>query len=420
MPKHIFADAAQFQGYTCAQMRAHYNFPAHLDGTGQTIGIAEWSSGYAQNDLDAFCSLQGLPRCVPQYIVIDGGQNTPDAECTLDIEIAHGMAPGAKIRLYEAPSGPNYQTFWEQVLALLTYVLHDPARPSVLSISYGDGERDWTQQQVEAADALIGQLVAAGTTVLISSGDQGALGLHNIYADPNHTPNADAPAVSSHAVAVGGTTVPQGAPEGAWNRPGWGATGGGVSVYLPKPGYQNAVNHYGGRGIPDFSLLADPQTGWQIVFQAQVQPIGGTSASAPAAAALIACVNEARAQMNLGPVGDILSAIYEHTEVFRPVTTGDNSFMGVQGYAATAPWSPCCGLGVPDAAKFVALFLPEEVVPVTQPTQIPVFVDGKEQSFQALLQDGYAYCPIVDTAKALGFTATRDLQGVYITTPKAP
>lgn len=423
MARHIFADAAQpFTGYTCAQMRAHYNFPSNLTGKGRVIGVAEWASGYSQSDLDAFCKLQGLPPCTPQYVVIDGGQNNPDAECTLDIEIAHGMAPDATIRVYEAPSGPNYQTFWDQVIATLTHISTEASPPDALDISYGDAEANWTKAQVQAVDALIAQMVARGCTVLPASGDQGALGMHDVYADPTGQPNADAPASCPHAASIGGTTIPTGGgPESAWNDSGMGATGGGISTYFPKPGYQSAVNTYTGRGVPDFSVLADPATGWQIVFRGQVQVIGGTSAAAPAAAALIACVNEARADVGLGPVGDILPTIYAHPEAFVPVTTGDNSFMGVEGYKAAAPWSPCCGLGVPDAAKFVALFVPG-AAPASAHATILIYVNGTEAPAEVVvyltLKPGFALVPIDDLSKLLGFQATRDLQGVYITAPK--
>ena len=424
MARHIFADAAQrFTGYTCAEMRAHYNFPSHLTGKGRVIGVAEWSSGYSQSDLDAFCKLQGLPPCTPQYVVIDGGQNDPDAECTLDIEIAHGMAPDATIRVYEAPSGPDYQTFWDQVIATLRHISTEPSPPDALDISYGDAEANWTKAQVQAVDALIAQVVARGCTVLPASGDQGALGMHDIFADPQGQRNTDAPASCPHAASIGGTSVPPGGgPESAWNDTLIGATGGGISSYFSRPDYQSAVNTYPGRGVPDFSMLADPETGWQIVFQGRVQVIGGTSASAPAAAALIACVNEARAAAGLGPIGDILPTIYAHAEAFVPVTTGDNSFMGVEGYKAAAPWSPCCGLGTPDAAKFVALFL-AQAAPASTPATIPIYVDGVEAPAEVVayltLKPGLALVPIDDLSKLLGFTAALDPKGVYISVPKA-
>lgn len=414
--------SADFLGYTCAKMRAHYRFPANFDGTGQTIGIAEWSSGYSQSDLDLFSQREGLPRCVPQYITIDGGQNKPDAECTLDIEIAHGMAPGATIRVYEAPAGADYATFWAQVIALLRYVLAEKDRPSVLSISYGDAESDWSKADVQTVADLIAQLTAAGTTVFVASGDQGAMGMHNVYADPTHTPNADAPATSPAAVSVGGTTLPLGgSAEAAWKESGMGATGGGFSRYHTRPGYQDAVSTNAMRGVPDFSMLADPVTGWQIVFNGQVMPIGGTSAACPAAAALFACIKQARASVGLPDVGDLLPTLYAHLEAFVPVTQGDNSFMGVQGYAAAAPWSACCGLGVPNGEALLAVFAPgaattTTIAPTapTTPTTIPVYINGVKQTFSALLRDGMAYVPALLTAKALGVPATRNLSGVYI------
>lgn len=374
MGKHIFADAAAqpFTGYTCAQMRAHYGYPDGLDGDGQVIGLAEWSNGYSRDDFLGFCKDQGLPVCAVDWVQIDGGQNTPGAECTLDIEVAHGMAPGATIRVYEAPSGPNYETFWHEVTALLQHVAEEPSPPGVLSISYGDAERDWTKEQVLAVDALTQKIVARGCTVIVASGDQGAMGTHNPQSPLAKERNADAPAVCASAVGVGGTQIPlNGAPERAWNTSGFGATGGGYSVYVEEPDWQKAVNGTGQRGVPDLSMLADPSTGWRIFFNGQPMVIGGTSASAPAFAALIACANQARAKLGLGPVGNILPIIYGHREAFQPVYIGDNSFMGVTGYHAGAPWSACCGLGIPKAAELIALLAPQSVAPAPSPKPAP-------------------------------------------------
>ena len=79
--------------------------------------------------------------------------------------------------------------------------------------------------------------------------------------------------------------------------------------------------------------------------------IGGTSASAPFWAALIAIGN----QMAGRPLGFIYPALYKigtsekaKTD-FRDITSGNNSWAGVPGYNAAPGWDPVTGFGSPIA-----------------------------------------------------------------------
>lgn len=405
-------------GFTPQDLWSAYNFPAGFDGTGTTIGLAEWGSGYSQADVDTFCAQMGLPSCEVEYVAVDGGTNDGgtsggDMECTLDIEVAHGAAPGAKIRVYEAPSGPDYATFGQQVTALLRYVLADPQRPDVLSISYGDAEADWSAAEAQQWESLIAQLVAAGTLVFVASGDQGSYGTH---AYPEALiQRADAPATCPSAIAVGGTRlVLSPRSEVVWDESGMGATGGGFSSVFARPAYQDGVNQHAMRGIPDLSAVADPFTGYAVVFEGQPQVVGGTSASCPLIAGLFARILQARKAIGVLSISNLHATLYQHPECFRPITQGNNGFLGVPGFPAGAPWSAACGLGVPDGEKLLALLAPAPSA-ATVPDKVPVFIDGTQQTFDALLQDGMAYVPAVLTAEAFGATATRDLKGVYIT-----
>jgi kumamolisin len=80
--------------------------------------------------------------------------------------------------------------------------------------------------------------------------------------------------------------------------------------------------------------------------------VGGTSAVAPLYAGLIAQLNQALGR----PVGALLPALYgipaaDRANVFRDITTGNNSVPASQfgpataGYSATAGWDACTGLG---------------------------------------------------------------------------
>jgi hypothetical protein len=120
------------------EVGAYYNYPAHLTGEGQCIGILEFGGGFSQADLDTYFKGINLPSPQVEAISVDGVSNQPgadpdiDGEVMLDIEVASALAPGAKIAVYFAP-------FTEQGwVDAVSAAVHDTARrPSVLSISWG-------------------------------------------------------------------------------------------------------------------------------------------------------------------------------------------------------------------------------------------------------------------------------------------
>jgi len=104
-PRLPVQEGAPFQGYPPDALLAAYGFPEGYDGSGVTIGIAEWSSGYNPADIQDFCQTFGLPPCDIEFVSVDGSENDDgaspdDEEATLDIEWAHAEAPGSKKRLY--------------------------------------------------------------------------------------------------------------------------------------------------------------------------------------------------------------------------------------------------------------------------------------------------------------------------------
>jgi kumamolisin len=79
---------------------------------------------------------------------------------------------------------------------------------------------------------------------------------------------------------------------------GGGSTGGGVSEVFSRPAWQNVQikslngDLFDGRVVPDIAALAGPPF-YDLVFLGKDAPNGGTSASAPLCAALIARLNAA-------------------------------------------------------------------------------------------------------------------------------
>jgi kumamolisin len=141
-----------------------------------------------------------------------------------------------------------------------------------------------------------------------------------------------------------------------------GASGGGVSVKFPPPGYQSTVSMpksprgTAGRGVPDVAGNADPATGYRVVINQVWTTIGGTSAVAPLWAGLVALLNQHLAATGRPNLGLLNPTLYAHPEVFRDITTGNNDIDGtLKKYSANRGWDPCTGLGSPIGSKLLAL-----------------------------------------------------------------
>ena len=107
----------------------------------------------------------------------------------------------------------------------------------------------------------------------------------------------------------------------------------------------------GWRGVPDVAGNADPDTGYQIMADGQMQVVGGTSAVAPLWAALIARLAQATGK-RFGLIQPALYAgVKPGTDVqgFNDVVSGNNG-----AYSAGPGWDACTGLGSPDGPILLA------------------------------------------------------------------
>jgi kumamolisin len=339
------------ESFTPPQIAALYDFPSGVDGAGETIAIVELGGGYSASDLTTYCSQ--LRVAVPQVEVVgvDGATSTPgdqdaDTEVMLDIEVAGTVAPGARIVAYFAPN--TDQGFIDAV----STAVHDTTYvPSVISISWGDAESNWTSQAMTALDNACAAAAAMGVTVCVASGDGGS---SDGVSDGE--PHADFPASSPHALGCGGTTIT--AANGAIaSEVAWSDSGGGVSDVFALPSWQASAkvpapsNPSGGRGVPDVCADADPNSGYNVLVDGSSIVVGGTSAVAPLWAGLIALMNQ-----QLGTsVGFINAKIYDLAGY--PSTPGpiDDITSGSNGaYSAGVGWDPVTGLGRPDGERLEA------------------------------------------------------------------
>jgi kumamolisin len=352
------ARSAQAAGtFTPVQIAKLYDFPAHSDGTGQSIAIIELGGGFRSRDVQHYFKTT-LNMHVPKVVAIsvDGGHNKPtgdpngpDGEVMLDIEVAGAVAPKSTLAVYFAPN--TDKGFYDAIAA----AIHDTRyNPSVISISWGGPESSWSQQSLTEYNTLLEDAATLGITVCVASGDNGST--EGVTDGLQHV---DFPASSPYSLACGGTNLTsansQYGNEVVWNEMAnnEGSTGGGVSDFFAKPAYQAdapnlnvpaSVNpgNFVGRGVPDVSGDADPVTGYDVYVDGQASVIGGTSAVAPLWAGLAACINQLLGKR----VGALTSLIYSQVATspgtFHDITKGNNG-----AFAAGPGWDACTGWGSP-------------------------------------------------------------------------
>jgi phospholipase C len=370
-----FQNAEVMPGYLPNQVAAFYGFPSSVAGSGQCIALIELGGGFTTSDTQT--AFQAMKLTPPQVIAIsiDGGTNKPtpddgaDGEVALDIQVAGGAAPGAKIAVYFAPN--TDAGFVDAVTA----AAHDSTNsPSVISISWGSAEANWTPQAMQTMTNALQDAASVNVSVFVAAGD-------NLATDgmTDGKAHVDFPASSPWAIGCGGTNITVSGDaitsETVWND-GNSGTGGGISDVYPVPEFQSgaglppSVNDgHAGRGVPDVAGDAAPGTGYTIVVSGQMGVVGGTSAVAPLWAGLTALINQGATK----PVGFFLPTLYANSDLLRQVTQGDNKPTGSSiGYAAGPGWNGCTGLGVPRGqALFETLTQAASSAPSPAPAPAP-------------------------------------------------
>lgn len=376
--------------YNPLQYRKAYNldplYKAGVTGKGRTIVIVDsFGSPTIQHDLDVYSKQFGMAS-TPVKVVKWGNVPAWDpkntdmtgwaGETTLDVEMAHAIAPDAKIVLVEtAVAETEGVTGLPEMMDAEKFMI-DHGVGDVITQSFGATENTFPgfdKGDFSSIKNLRYAFKAAerkNVTVLASSGDGGATdntadGKGYYKERVNSWPSSD-PLVTS----VGGTQLhlndkgERTAPESVYNDNG--AGGGGQSHVFDRPDFQDGVADVVGdrRGTPDISMAAavnggawvyssyDPAaTGWDVS--------GGTSESSPLFSGIVALADQA-AGHRLGNIHDALYTLYDRALDGRPgtgivdVNDGtDNSYQGVVGYKAVDGFDMATGVGTVDAARFV-------------------------------------------------------------------
>ncbi|HEX3779857.1 MAG TPA: S53 family peptidase [Pseudonocardiaceae bacterium] len=361
--------------YTPAQLRDAYDLnPLYrygITGAGRTIVLVDpYGSPTIQHDLNVFDKQFGLPDTtvqvfawgkIPPFDPTDDDMVGSAEESTLDVEVAHAIAPGAKIVLAETAVDQTEGLVGMPELMGAINALVDAHDGDVMSMSWGTREEyfpGYAQGDYSSLESLryaFKNAVAHVVTLTASSGDGG--GFPNVGG---FWPSSD-PLVT----AVGGTHIDL-ADNGSRTKPdsAWLDSGGYRSTVFGRPAFQNPVRSVAGtqRVTPDVSLDADPnggmwvyssfppanQTGWWLG--------GGTSQSAPMFAAIVALADQA-ARHRFGQIDNELYQLYaQHAKGIVDVTVGDTAdpSEGSTGFPATPGYDQATGVGTIDAAKFVA------------------------------------------------------------------
>jgi subtilase family serine protease len=298
---------------TVVDLAARYNvnplYAQGITGHGRTIGIVTLAS-FTPSDAFAYWSSLNLNVDPNRLTVvnIDGGPGpasdfSGSEETTLDVEQSGGVAPGAKIIVYQAPN--TSQGFVDAFAAAIQGNNADS-----ISVSWGRWEGfdgivtdPFSGQVGSEAQAMHELFVVAalqGQSMFAAAGDSGAFDLSRGFFGPprfNFPLSVDYPAADTAITAAGGTTLPvtlnlatsKGTfsitvpTERVW---GWdyfnplceafhldiitcgffsGGTGGGVSVFSPLPFYQLAT-----AGVqtsqPGQALIEEDTTPTQTLF----------------------------------------------------------------------------------------------------------------------------------------------------------
>jgi subtilase family serine protease len=173
------------------------------DGATQTKSDADWLTFRKTTGLNvythaAFQQIQPQPASGSADCA-DPGINGDEGEATLDAEWASAAAPDAHILM---ASCADTLTFGG--LIALENLLNGPNPAPVVSISYGECETRSGAAANAAFNTTYQQAVAEGTTVFVSSGDQGAA-VCDRAAFARHGIGANGWGGSVYNVSVGGT-----------------------------------------------------------------------------------------------------------------------------------------------------------------------------------------------------------------------
>jgi uncharacterized protein (TIGR03437 family) len=415
-----------------------------INGTGQSIaiaGVSDLEKDFA--DIRQFRSTFKLPASDPTVVLYgqDPGLNSAVIEADADIEWSGATAPAANI-IYVNSTSP---------FASATYAVDQNFAP-VINLSFGFCEPE-NYALALLTQAIVQQANSQGITFVASSGDAGAAGCDAWFHEPIATNGLAValPASVPEVTAVGGTEFNEGTvqvywnpanaadgssaityiPEVAWNdslsSKVISASGGGASIFFPKPIWQTGpgVPADGSRDVPDVSMPASAaHDGYRLCSLNSCLTVGGTSLASPVFAGMLALVNQSLisrgflTQPGLGNINPMLYRLGQGAgNVFHDITDGDNKVpcligtpactSGSFGYSAGPGYDQVTGLGSVDASNLVNGWIQGGVALITaQPSSTSITMNQSVQIVVTLTALGGNLIPGGTVTANLANTAT--------------
>jgi len=389
--------------YTPQQLQVAYGVKPLLDrgidGRGETVIFPELAEAKLnpplvtdlRQDMAGFDAMFHLPAAHMRVVsTLAGGPASPwlaFGEEVLDVEMVHALAPGATLVILLVPANSLDNTP-NAVAAAVASLRLGGTLGGIMSISAAGqigGEHCVSHAQADSVNAALQEAMSRHVTVVAATGDIGAVGepcaiYSALTGSGTFTPVKEVTLLASDPLVLGagGTSLTASHTTGAWiGETAWGlpsgdpgpafqAPGGGFSGLFARPSYQDKVPGIGAfRGVPDVSADANGHTGMAIVLsdggRSMVRNSGGTSASAPIWAALIALADQ-YAGRHLGFVNPAIYQIARgasYHQAFHDITSGNNTVefppTTITGYRAGPGWDPVTGWGSPDAQVLVPL-----------------------------------------------------------------
>jgi len=305
-------------------------------GSKVVVIVDAYDDPNAMSDLRKYARQFGLPMVTDrnfQVVYAGGAQPAQDPtggwelEESLDIEMAHALAPKAKVILVEANSNSFDDLFAAETVA------------AGIAATAGGGEVSNSWSGAEFGNELSDEGIFTGTNVVF-------------FAAAGDLPGVGVPAALSNVVSVGGTQINRDTDGNYVNQSIWYSSGGGISQYVPIPSYQSVIAAIVGnfRGVPDVGLDASLTSGvWvydTIPYAGQTLEwvvVGGTSVASPAMAAIV----NGAGSFAANSVAE-LTTIYANLgnkRDFKDIKRGEcANGTHLQGWPG---WDPCTGVGAP-------------------------------------------------------------------------
>jgi len=312
-------------------------FHTNVGGGTKAVAIVDaFDAPNVRADLQHYATQFGLPTITAANFVIyyctgntastcaTGNAHPPynsgwEGETSLDTQMAHALAPHAKIFLVLGVSATD----------AALYAAVDKAAALVAAAGGGEVSMSFGRNEQSSDAATFDKHFKTPKVVY--------------FASTGDAISTSYPAVSTFVVAVGGTSVSRNPANGNFfGEASWTLGGAGPSAFINRPSYQPA-SVGAKRGTPDIAAVANPDTPvWLYISnQGGWNASGGTSVASPVMAAIVN--NSGHFRANTAAQQTLMYGARTTAADWYDVTNGTCG--PAAGYWAMAGYDFCTGIG---------------------------------------------------------------------------